>query len=89
MNHRREVVICLGSSCFSRGNKLLLKIVQRYINQKGLADKVHFKGGHCFECCSEGPNLMIGGKLYHQVSEDNILNILEEGLHDLIKENKK
>ena len=88
MNHRREIVICLGSSCFSRGNKGLLRIIQRYINQQGLADKVQFKGDHCFESCSEGPNLKIGGKLYHQVSEENILYMLEEGLRDLIKDKK-
>ena len=88
MNHRREIIICLGSSCFSRGNKELLKSIQRYINKHGLDEKVRFKGEHCFERCSEGPNMMIGGRLYHQVSEDNILDMMEEGLHDLIKEKK-
>ncbi len=83
MIHRREIVICLGSSCFSRGNKNILKLVQRYINQHGLTDKVHFKGDHCFGCCSEGPNLMIGGKIYNNVNEDNINSIMNEALQDL------
>jgi NADH:ubiquinone oxidoreductase subunit E len=85
MNQRREIVICLGSSCFARGNKSLLKIVQRYINQHGLGDKVFFKGDHCFGNCSIGPNLKIGGKEYHEVTEDTIHHILSEALHDLIK----
>jgi NADH:ubiquinone oxidoreductase subunit E len=83
MNHRREIVICLGSSCFARGNKTLLKIIQRYINQHGLTDKVFFKGDHCFGVCSSGPNIKIGGKIYNQVSEENIHHILAEALHDL------
>jgi len=69
MSHRREIVICLGSSCFARGN--------------GLADKVFFKGDHCFGECSSGPNLKIGGKIYTQISEENIHHILAEALHDL------
>ena len=88
MYHRREIIICLGSSCFSRGNKNLLKSIQRYVNQHGLSEKVQFKGGHCFENCIEGPNLMIGGKLYHQVNEDNIHSILTEALHDIMKKEK-
>jgi len=84
MSHRREIVICLGSSCFARGNRTLLKIVQRYISQHGLNEKVFFKGDHCFDCCSSGPNLKIGGKIYSQISEENIHHILAEALHDLL-----
>jgi NADH:ubiquinone oxidoreductase subunit E len=83
ISHRREIVICLGSSCFARGNRTILKIVQRYINSHGLTDKVFFKGDHCFGECSSGPNLKIGGKIYTQISEENIHHILTEALHDL------
>jgi NADH:ubiquinone oxidoreductase subunit E len=85
MNHRREIIICLGSSCFARGNKNLLKTVQRYIMQQGLSEKVIFKGDHCFGECNQGPNVMIDGRLYNQVNEENILHILTEALHDLKK----
>jgi|GEM_PF-178637 len=84
MSHKREIVICLGSSCFARGNKSLLKIIQRYINQHGLTDKVLFKGDHCFGDCSTGPNLKIGGKIFNEITEENIHHILAETLHDLI-----
>jgi NADH:ubiquinone oxidoreductase subunit E len=85
MLHRREIIICLGSSCFSRGNKNLLKIIQRYINQHGLTDKVYFKGDHCFGECSIGPNLKIGGRIYNKVTEESLNHILNEALHDLMK----
>ncbi|MBN2275802.1 MAG: (2Fe-2S) ferredoxin domain-containing protein [Bacteroidales bacterium] len=85
MNHRREIIICLGSSCFSRGNKNLLKSIQRFINHHNLADKVFFRGDHCFGECSEGPNLQIDGKMYNRVSDDNIQQILTDSLQDLIK----
>ena len=85
MNHRREIIICLGSSCFSRGNKNLLKIIQRFVTHHGLTEKVFFRGDHCFGECSEGPNIKIGGKVFNRVSEDNVQQILQESLGDLIK----
>jgi len=85
MNHRREIIICLGSSCFARGNRNLLKIIQRYITQHGLTDKVLFKGDHCFGECNIGPNLKIGGRIYNEVNEENIHHILSESLQDLLK----
>jgi NADH:ubiquinone oxidoreductase subunit E len=85
MNHRREIVICLGSSCFARGNKNLLKIIQRYIVQHGLAEKVLFKGDHCFGDCNIGPNIKIGGKVFNGVTEENVHHILSEELQDLLK----
>ena len=85
MNHRREIIICLGSSCFSRGNKNLLKTIQRYVYQQGLTERILFKGEHCFNECNIGPNVRIGGKVYNQISEENIHHILSEALHDLIQ----
>jgi NADH:ubiquinone oxidoreductase subunit E len=85
MNHRREIVICLGSSCFSRGNKNLLKIIQRFISHNGLSEKVLFRGDHCFDHCIDGPNIKIGGRIFNHVNEENIQNILKESLQDLIK----
>ncbi len=84
MYPKREIIICLGSSCFARGNKDLLKVVQKFIRQKDLSDKVRFRGDHCFDMCSEGPNLKIGNKDYHNVSSANVIEYLLEGLKDLI-----
>lgn len=84
MYPKREVIICLGSSCFARGNKELLKYIQKYIRHKRLEEKVHFKAGHCFEKCSEGPNMIIGDKVYNNVSGKNIEELLSEGLKDLM-----
>jgi len=83
MSNRREIIICLGSSCFARGNKNMLKIIQRYIQMNGLSDKVFFKGDHCFGDCNIGPNLKIGGKIYNGVNDENIHHILADALNDL------
>ncbi len=75
-----EIVICLGSSCFSRGNKEVTQIVRSFIDEKGLSDAVEFKGAHCFGDCNNGPSVKINGTMYNHVSENNIYDILEENL---------
>ncbi len=84
MYPKRDVTICLGSSCFSRGNKKLLQHIQKYIRDKNLREKVNFRGDHCFDKCSKGPNLKIGDKFYHEVNSDNVFDYLMDGLKDII-----
>ncbi len=85
MNYKkREIIICLGSSCFARGNKRLLPVIQKYLHEKQLIEKVNFHGEHCFDNCQDGPNLKIGSRLYSAVSEENVTGILEKALADLL-----
>ena len=73
-----ELVICLGSSCFARGNKKILEKIQVYIKDNQLEDKVKFRGNHCFGKCNIGPVLKIGENIYEQVSEENLHWILDK-----------
>ncbi len=83
MLRKRKIVICLGSSCFARGNQELIPMVRRYIARKQLEDKVDFKGDHCFNHCSLGPNMMIGDKIYQHLTTGNIESMLDDGLKDI------
>jgi NADH:ubiquinone oxidoreductase subunit E len=76
MSQKIEVVICLGSSCFSRGNKSLLKIIAQFIKDNNLTDRINFHGGHCFGNCAEGPILKVDEKLYSGVDEIKVIDIL-------------
>ena len=76
----KEVVICLGSSCFARGNKKLLKIIQTYIKENQLEGKIIFKGNHCFGNCNKGPVLKIDENIYEQLNEVKLLEILRKEL---------
>jgi len=78
MNETTEVVICLGSSCFSRGNKKIIGMIQDYIRKNRLEDKVLLRGNRCFDNCAKGPVLKIGDKLYYGVDEKNLTGILDD-----------
>lgn len=76
--------ICLGSSCFSRGNKEVVNFIRDYLKKNHLEDKVIFKGSHCMGNCSNGPNLVIDGKLIEEVSISGIEDILDRELARLM-----
>ncbi|MCK4748042.1 MAG: (2Fe-2S) ferredoxin domain-containing protein [Bacteroidales bacterium] len=75
---RKEIKICMGSSCFSRGNRKTLQLIQQYLKDNQLERDVILKGNHCFSDCASGPVLKIGPTVYEQVTQENILEILEK-----------
>ena len=78
MAHRIEMQICLGSSCFSRGNKDVVMFIREYLRKNHLDDKVVFKGARCMGLCSNGPNMIINGVTIEGVTLSKIEKILEK-----------
>jgi len=72
-----EMHICLGSSCFSRGNKELITFIREYLKKNYLEDKVVFKGDRCMGRCSKGPNIRIGDRVIEGISLSNIEEVLD------------
>ncbi len=77
MNLNDEITICLGSSCFSRGNDKNLEIIKGFLKEHNLKNTVGFKGHLCDDKCNKGPMLQINGKEYCNVNKDNIISILK------------
>lgn len=78
MAQKIEMHICLGSSCFSRGNKDVVAFIRDYIKKNRLDDKVVFKGARCMGHCSNGPNLSVNGVTIEGVTITKIEGILEK-----------
>ncbi|MDD2564482.1 MAG: (2Fe-2S) ferredoxin domain-containing protein [Salinivirgaceae bacterium] len=78
MLEKKEITICLGSSCFARGNKKTLQMINNFIQEHNLAPYVQFKGGHCFGQCSNGPILKINSSFYENVDSLNVIDILND-----------
>jgi len=75
---KKEVVICLGSSCFARGNKQLVKIVNDYLRDRNLLNEVRFHGERCFGQCASGPSLKLDGIIKERLDEETVIAILDE-----------
>jgi len=82
--NRCEIRLCMGSSCYSRGNDRILEIIREYIESNHLEEKVDFRGHLCIGKCNHGPNVTIGGVAYHDISESNIRLLLDDAFSRLL-----
>lgn len=73
-----ELVICMGSSCFSRGNKRTIKTIREYIDRNGLCGRVLVKGHLCEGLCKDGPNVTVDGEVYHGIDTTTIEALLDQ-----------
>jgi len=80
MFDKTEIIICLGSSCFARGNKKTVQAIEAYLNEHNLKEQVYFHGGHCFGNCDKGPILKINNTFYEKVDPMNVIDILSKEL---------
>ena len=78
MELRHKVTICLGSSCFSRGNRDVLELIRQFLKDNDLEGQVDFRGDLCSHHCSTGPIVVIDGQIYENVDQENIFDILNE-----------
>ncbi len=80
MHEKQEIVICLGSSCFSRGNRLSMSIIKNFLKDNKLEEKFFFHGSRCFDRCEKGPILKIGDKIYEEVNPEELADLLKVSL---------
>ena len=83
MAQRIEMQICLGSSCFSRGNREVVMYIREYLKKNHLEDRIVFKGARCMSLCSNGPNLRINHRIIEGVTLTGIEEILENEFGNL------
>ena len=73
-----EIVVCLGSSCFARGNSENPAIINQHVKTHGLSASIRLTGKLCQDQCMQGPNLSIGGDLYHSVTAAKLRELLQQ-----------
>lgn len=73
-----EIVICMGSSCFSRGNGQNAEALLAYLRDRGLSDTIQVTGTLCQDLCKQGPNLTVNGECFCGVDFDTLPHLLDE-----------
>ena len=77
---KHTIVICMGSSCFARGNKRNLKIIEEYL--AGHRIDCTLTGRGCVGKCRTGPNLSIDGENFVRVDSESLIDLLEAKLKE-------
>lgn len=75
-NCKHRILICLGSSCYSRGNAENLAAIKSFITEHGLEADIDFRGHLCNESCNKGPIVQLDDNIYEEVTQSSIHNIL-------------
>ena len=76
---RPTITICMGSSCFARGNEKNLEACEAFLAARGLRDDVDVELGAslCTGNCAQGPVVAVDGKTYTHVDPGVMKDILE------------
>lgn len=76
---KHQIVICMGSSCFARGNQTNLKVIQDFLVQHPELD-CELKGRGCIGKCRGGPNLKIDSEDFEQIDPETLIDLLNNKL---------
>lgn len=77
MSEKINITVCLGSACFARGNEDHLEYIEDYIAEHNLDAKIEIAGSRCEGKCADGPNIIINGKLYNNMTAVKLKEILD------------
>jgi NADH:ubiquinone oxidoreductase subunit E len=77
MKQTTEIWICMGSSCYARGNARNAEIVREWIDRQGVAASITFAGTLCEGRCREGPIMRIDDRVFTGVTPSSIEDILD------------
>jgi NADH:ubiquinone oxidoreductase subunit E len=73
-----EITICMGSSCFSRGNNKTLHLIKKYIDANELGEEIKITGSLCEGKCNCGPHITIDGKRYDNITPETAIDIIRD-----------
>jgi NADH:ubiquinone oxidoreductase subunit E len=76
MAEKLDIELCLGSACYARGNGEALVSLTRYIEEKGLADRVYLHGSLCNNNCKNGPMVKINGITYTSMDAPALIELI-------------
>ncbi len=77
---KHKITICMGSSCFARGNEKNLRLIQDFLAEHNLSANVALVGARCSGDCSGSPNISIDDVRYEQLDKPALLSLLQTKL---------
>ena len=77
-----KVELCMGSSCFARGNNRILSCLEESMEKEGWEGKVEITSHLCLGNCSGGPVIRINGENFLNLSGGELISIIGKTLHE-------
>ena len=67
MEEKHKITVCLGSSCFARGNEENLNFIEKYVKENNLNADVEISGSRCEGNGRLDPIITINVVLYKEL----------------------
>lgn len=81
MSEEKIVIkVCMGSSCFARGNAANLEYIENFVKDNKLDAQIDVVGSRCENKCATGPNVIINGECISSASNINLERVLNKYL---------
>lgn len=80
MSSKPRIVICMGSSCFARGNRNNLPVLEEFLTRHQLEADVEVLGSRCEKACCDGPTILINGRPHHRMDAESLIDLLNAEL---------
>ncbi len=77
MDEKFEIVICMGSACFSRGSKKIVDALNEYFSNT-IPEHVFIKGSLCTGNCEKGPVMIVNEQVFKELDENKVFEILDQ-----------
>lgn len=74
---KHTIKVCMGSSCYARGNEQNLNFLEKYIKENNLDTEIDLYGSNCIAQCTDGPNIKVDGILYNNIDENKLADIIK------------
>lgn len=71
------IKVCLGSSCYVRGNDKMLAFLEEYIQENKKDIRIELVGCRCTNLCQDGPNVYVDDKKYSHATQEELIKVLE------------
>ncbi|HHW24612.1 MAG TPA: (2Fe-2S) ferredoxin domain-containing protein [Bacillota bacterium] len=72
-----KVTVCIGSSCHLKGSRQVVELLQEFIEQNNLKEKIELSGTFCMGKCKTGVNVMVNGESF-SVSPETVREFFEK-----------
>lgn len=70
-----DVVICMGSSCFCRGNNRNIEVLRDVLAPLP-KESCRLVGHLCQDRCKDGPNIVINGTAYRDIDPVSLVALI-------------
>lgn len=74
---QNEIIMCMGSACFTRGNSRNVDLVKNYLKARNLEASVQFRGCLCTNRCRSAPVIIINGQIFEKIVPEAVNEILD------------